>query len=182
MISRATAVDRSRPTAVHVAVPGDGLLHPVVLMAIGILLVNDHVLKSAWPGAVTGKLSDIAGLVFFPLLLQAVWELAAAAVGRRHLASRMVLLIAVVVTAVVFSAVQLVPLAAQAYSVGLGVAQWAIGSVPIATLGGGFGHPVPVAVTPDATDLLALPAVLVPLSVGLGRSRRLSQSSTATRT
>jgi hypothetical protein len=68
-------IDRPRSTAVHEPVPGDGLLHPIVLLAIGILLINDHVLKSAWPGAVTGKLSDIAGLVFFPLLVQEIGRL-----------------------------------------------------------------------------------------------------------
>lgn len=41
-------------------IPGDGLLHPLALLAIGILIVNDHALKAAWPGVVTGKLSDVA--------------------------------------------------------------------------------------------------------------------------
>jgi len=36
------------------------LRRPVVLGAIALLLLNDHVLKRAWPGFVTGKLSDIA--------------------------------------------------------------------------------------------------------------------------
>lgn len=45
------------------------LVHPVSLAAIALLIVNDFVLKAAWPGVVTGKLSDFAGLVFFPLLL-----------------------------------------------------------------------------------------------------------------
>ena len=31
--------------------------------------MNDHVLKHACPGVVTGKLSDFAGLFFFPLFL-----------------------------------------------------------------------------------------------------------------
>ncbi|MDP4500362.1 hypothetical protein [Nonomuraea turcica] len=34
-----------------------------------VLLVNDHLLKQAWPGFVTGKLSDAAGLVVAPALL-----------------------------------------------------------------------------------------------------------------
>ncbi|TMR12603.1 hypothetical protein ETD86_32470 [Nonomuraea turkmeniaca] len=34
-----------------------------------VLLVNDHLLKQAWPGFVTGKLSDVAGLVVAPALL-----------------------------------------------------------------------------------------------------------------
>ncbi|MEV0613623.1 hypothetical protein AB0I81_09890 [Nonomuraea sp. NPDC050404] len=34
-----------------------------------VLLVNDHLLKTAWPGPVTGKLSDLAGLVVAPALV-----------------------------------------------------------------------------------------------------------------
>ncbi|GAB3945846.1 hypothetical protein GCM10027614_38290 [Micromonospora vulcania] len=45
------------------------LCHPVSLLALALLLVNDHVLKSAFPGVVTGKLSDVAGLVLAPPLV-----------------------------------------------------------------------------------------------------------------
>ena len=41
---------------------------PRTVGAILVLLINDHLLKGAAPGWVTGKLSDFAGLVFFPLL------------------------------------------------------------------------------------------------------------------
>ena len=33
--------------------PGSGLLDPVVIVALGILALNDQVLKAAWPGPVT---------------------------------------------------------------------------------------------------------------------------------
>ncbi len=45
------------------------LAHPVSLVALAVLVSNDHVLKAAAPGWWTGKLSDFAGLVFFPALL-----------------------------------------------------------------------------------------------------------------
>ncbi|MFT5682697.1 MAG: hypothetical protein ACI8RZ_003621, partial [Myxococcota bacterium] len=48
----------------------DPLLHPVTLTAMALLAVNDHWAKYALTGVVTGKLSDFAGLVFFPLLLE----------------------------------------------------------------------------------------------------------------
>lgn len=48
------------------------LLHPVALIALGTLIVNDRFLKAAWPSWWTGKLSDVAGMMFFPLLLAAV--------------------------------------------------------------------------------------------------------------
>ncbi len=46
--------------------------HPWVMLSVAILLVNDYVLKVYFPSWLTGKLSDLAGLFFFPILLSAV--------------------------------------------------------------------------------------------------------------
>ncbi|WP_432932755.1 hypothetical protein ACQPZZ_15820 [Microbispora sp. CA-135349] len=43
--------------------------HPATLAAIAVLLVNDHLLKRLWPGVVTGKLSDVAGMLVAPPLV-----------------------------------------------------------------------------------------------------------------
>src|SRR5687767_12493968 len=48
-------------TALHL------LLTPAFLCALLLLLLNDHVLKPAFGGVVTGKLSDFAGLFAFTL-------------------------------------------------------------------------------------------------------------------
>ena len=48
------------------------LAHPGSVLALVVLVLNDHVLKQAWPGWVTGKLSDVAGLVVAPVLLATV--------------------------------------------------------------------------------------------------------------
>ncbi|MBI3152180.1 MAG: hypothetical protein HYZ21_08610 [Chloroflexi bacterium] len=45
------------------------LSHPLVLLSVAVLLVNDHLLKVYAPSWLTGKLSDFAGLFFFPILL-----------------------------------------------------------------------------------------------------------------
>ncbi len=45
------------------------LAHPLAVGSLVLLALNDHVLKQAWPGWVTGKLSDVAGLVVAPLVL-----------------------------------------------------------------------------------------------------------------
>ena len=45
------------------------LKHPLTLTSVGLLLLNDHVLKVVMPSPLTGKLSDLAGLFFFPFLL-----------------------------------------------------------------------------------------------------------------
>jgi hypothetical protein len=39
------------------------LAHPATTAAFAVLAINDHVLKARFPGVVTGKLSDLAGLV-----------------------------------------------------------------------------------------------------------------------
>ncbi|MFI7454687.1 hypothetical protein ACIBQX_44940 [Nonomuraea sp. NPDC049714] len=39
------------------------------MVSLFVLLLNDHLLKEAWPGLVTGKVSDVAGLVVAPPLV-----------------------------------------------------------------------------------------------------------------
>jgi hypothetical protein len=88
------------------------LVHPVPLAAVGLLALNDHFLKGSGllPGAVTGKLSDFAGLFFFPLLLAAIARGLSRAVRGRDIADRRSLAAAVAVaTAVGFAAVKHVP-------------------------------------------------------------------------
>lgn len=132
------------------------LLHPVSLAAIALLVVNDHVLKSAWPGVLTGKLSDVAGLVFFPLLLAAVAQQV-----RPALRLRPTVAVCAVLTALVFASIQVWPLAGDAYRVGLGALQWPFRALWSALAGHGLPRLAPVALTPDASDLLTLPAVLL---------------------
>jgi hypothetical protein len=63
--------------------------------AIALLVINDHVLKAAWPGFVTGKLSDVAGVVMVAILLAALLRRPSAACGA---------------TAVAFVALKVVPI------------------------------------------------------------------------
>lgn len=53
------------------------LAHPVSLVAIAVMVVNDHVLKAHFGSWFTGKLSDVAGMVFFPALMAVVLSLVA---------------------------------------------------------------------------------------------------------
>lgn len=46
--------------------------HPGTLGAVLVLLFNDHVGKRAWPGAVTGKVSDLAWMLVSPVVLALV--------------------------------------------------------------------------------------------------------------
>ena len=117
--------------------PARGLLHPAWLASLFVLALNDHLLKGSGllPGVVTGKLSDVVGLVVAPLLLAALlrvrslraWAACHVAVG------------------VVFSAIQLSAPAAAGWSALMGLV--------------GF----PWIITRDPTDLLALPALAASL-------------------
>jgi hypothetical protein len=86
------------------------LCQPVPIAAAVLLGINDHLLKGAdlLPGAVTGKLSDVAGLLLFPILLCALVRAAATLVGR-ELSRRAVAGLAALATAAGFAAVKLSP-------------------------------------------------------------------------
>jgi hypothetical protein len=152
---------------------GTGLLHPASLFAIGVLLVNDHVLKEAWGGWWTGKLSDFAGLLLFPLLLQACWELGQTLLRRGWAPSVTVLSASVALTALAFAAVKLHPAAAGAFGFASVLLQWPVRV--IAAIIGGDVLPAlqPGIVVQDPTDLVALPMVLVSLWIGSRRSRNM---------
>jgi len=128
-----------------------GLLHPVALAAIAVLVINDHVLKDACPSWLTGKLSDVAGLVFFPLL-------AAALLARLVRIDRDRLVTAcVIATGIGFSAIKLWEPATVVCTHVLGLLQLS---------------PGPVEIVRDPTDLLALPALGLAAWIGLRHRTR----------
>ncbi|MCB9754964.1 MAG: hypothetical protein H6713_33930 [Myxococcales bacterium] len=144
-----------------------GLLHPLALTAVAVLLVNDHVLKARWPGLVSGKLSDVAGLVYFPLLLQAIVE-APRWARARYRPSPAILLVCVLITGLVFALVNLWAPATSLYERGFGAVRWCL-------LDGGWrtgGAPRPVTLTPDPTDLLALPSLWLAWRLGRAPDER----------
>lgn len=151
---------------------GDALLHPVALVAIALLIANDHIFKQAWPGVLTGKLSDFAGLGFFPLLLHAAWEWATAIVRRPSLGGHVALAVCIVTTGAVFAAIKTVPVLGERYSDVLGWLQW-LPSAVRALIGGddpGVAHRVMLA--SDPTDLIALAALVAPWLIASQRRRR----------
>ena len=154
-------------------IPGDALLQPLAIAAIALLLLNDHLFKAVAPGVITGKLSDVAGLVFFPLLLVAVAELALAAAGRWHGPDPRLITAAVAATGIAFAAVKLLPGAETLYEQVLGLAQWPFRALAgLITAGSAAGVPTRVDLTRDATDLVALVALWVPMEVGARRASR----------
>lgn len=146
--------------------PGSLLLHPASLLALGLLVLNDHWLKSRFGNVLTGKLSDIAGVFFFPLLLVSLLEIARWARGRIPWAwRRQELSAAIAVTFVGLSAIKLVPAAGSAYVYGMGGAQWLVGAAAGMLSGDGVPTYHRVHLVRDPGDLLALP--VLGLSVAL---------------
>ena len=149
--------------------PADGLIHPIVVLSIAALVVNDHVLKTTWGHVVTGKASDFAGLVFFPLLLVAMLEIVRWARGTFTAPSRGALIAAILITGATFALVEVTP-AASLYEVGLGSLQ----QPRLAThalIAGDLDRLPRVTATSDVTDLVALPILYVSYLVGRKRVR-----------
>lgn len=153
-------------------VPGDAMLHPVALAAIGLLVANDHVLKALAPGLLTGKLSDVAGLAFFPLLLVGLWEVGLAVAGRWSRPSRQALVAAVAVTALAFVLVKTTGAGADLYGWTLGGLQWVPGAAIDALRGGPVDQISPAGIVRDPSDLVALAALAIPVAIGHDRWSR----------
>ncbi|MEW2143809.1 hypothetical protein AB0869_13455 [Micromonospora vinacea] len=112
------------------------LCHPASVIALVLLLVNDHVLKAAHPGLVTGKLSDVAGLVLAPPLVAVLLTLLVP-----RLPARAAALASLVAVGAGFAVVK-----SSGYAAELASSAWTV-------LAG------PSLVRADWTDLLTLPAL-----------------------
>lgn len=114
------------------------LSHPVTVVSLVVLVVNDHFLKTTYPGWVTGKLSDVAGLVLAPALLATVVALLVPRLPTTAAAT-----LGLGTVGVGFTAVKI-----SGYAAGIASAAWSV-------LNG------PSVVRADASDLIALPALLI---------------------
>ena len=123
------------PEAQPTRAPERALLTLPWVAALVVLVVNDHALKGSGllPGALTGKLSDFAGLLLAPALL-------ATLVRAR---STQALLACHVAVGLVFAGIQLSLPFAELWSAAMGL----------------LGHPWTI--TRDPSDLIALPMLLV---------------------
>lgn len=149
--------------------PADLLLHPVTLAALALLVLNDGWLRSRFPGVITGKLSDVAALIVYPAVLCTLAGLAGLA-GARLARLRGVtidpslgpgvLILSLALTGITFTAINLSPAWRDRWLDLLGLLDpgswW------------GRRH-----YTVDPTDLLTLPALLVPAGLGRQALRRL---------
>ncbi|MEV1285786.1 hypothetical protein [Micromonospora sp. NPDC049679] len=127
-----------RPAPGGAGAPLAWLGHPVTVIALVVLVVNDHVLKTAFPGWATGKLSDVAGMVLAPPLVAVVATLLVP-----RLPSRIAVAAGLASVGAAFTAVK-----ATGYGAGVASAAWSVVNGPSVVLA-------------DPTDLLALPALAV---------------------
>jgi hypothetical protein len=91
------------------------LTHPLTVAFTFLLVLNDHALKACFPGLLTGKLSDIAGMWVAPIFLLGVMDLLAPA---RMAADRRYLLappVAALVVGLLFAAAKTWAPATHAY-------------------------------------------------------------------
>jgi len=147
--------------------PRDLLLHPLPLVAIALLVINDHVLKAAMPGWWTGKLSDFAGLTFFPLLLAACVDAV-----RRARDPRALVRGAAVATAIGFALVKTLPVATDAFRWAVGALQWPLAAAHAIVSGAAIHAPLPVVAVTDPTDLIALPFAAIAIMLARADSIR----------
>jgi hypothetical protein len=155
-------LSRSRSPSAARRFAGQDLLHPVALVALLVLVGNDHFAKWAYPGWLTGKLSDVAGLALFPLILMAAyewWRGPAVFLGRAH---RHVVVAAIGLTAVAFTLVKTLPAATHGYRLVWAALQWPASAAWSLLTAAALPRLRPVALTRDVTDLVALPALAVP--------------------
>ena len=145
---------------------GSAMLHPAVLASMLLLIVNDHVLKHAYPGFFTGKLSDVAGLAFFPVLL---WSLLEVLARRPPPLSLRACAACIVVTGLVFAATKTWPPAGEAYAQAIALLQWPVRALVAVVAGVARPALGRVSFAVDATDLLALPALALPFAIARAR-------------
>ncbi|NLG96553.1 MAG: hypothetical protein GX491_04250 [Chloroflexi bacterium] len=114
------------------------LAHPFSLGAIGLLFVNDHLLRRLWPSWWTGKIGDAAWLFFFPFVMAVLLALLCPEKRRDQWVFRT----AYGLTGIVFVLMKCIP------AVNILATRIAAGLTD-----------APFALLPDPSDLLALPAL-----------------------
>ncbi len=129
------------------------LAHPAVLAALGLLLLNDHLLRRWWPSWWTGKVGDLAWLLIAPFALAAVlaWLLPLREPARERWTF---------------------PLALGLVGVGFTVLKVSPALMDLAMRISSAALHTPLTLRADPTDLLALPALV--LAAWLWRQAQLS--------
>jgi hypothetical protein len=144
--------------------PGALLFHPLAIASLLLLVFNDHYLKAAWPSALSGKLSDFAGVFLAPVVAFSAFELVLARFWTRPLSPRRTNAVAALLASVIavgFALPEVWEPAERAYRYGLAALQLPFRAVISSVVSGAWPEFRPVMATADVTDLLALPMAFV---------------------
>ena len=144
----------------------DCLRHPLVLLLIGIWIINDQFLKDIFGNAVTGKISDFAGVAVLPLMLLGAYESTCAALSKSPRFRHYVLLASIFITAVFMAGINIFDSWASVFRVALGMAQWPARAAWNYLEDGTSLAAAPVHHTMDPTDLWSLIALAFPFWLG----------------
>lgn len=137
------------------------LKHPMTISMLALWAVNDHILKAQFGNVWTGKLSDVAGLVVFPLFLLGLYEtLVTIAQSKR------VLMVCLLATGLFFVGLNTSQVISDLVCQLLGTLQWPFKLLLSAIEGRQLPSMVPTTATPDLTDLYTLPALWLSWSLG----------------
>lgn len=118
-------------------------VNPIVFLSILVMVINDHFLKATFHNDLTGKLSDIFGLFFFPLFLSAGLIITGHFFGRNITLNRKIILWTIALGTLMFTLVNIwVP-----FHIFYESALQAIG--------------IPSESTMDPTDLYCIPVVVL---------------------
>ena len=133
----------------------------VAVAAVVVLVLNDHVLKRAYPGLLTGKLSDVAGMIFFPVLLTILLWALVPAKRRTDRAHDALLVVACLATALVFTLTKTTLFGNEAFRFTWAAMQWPYRALRAIAHGRALPSLVRVILVRDPSDVLAVPFVFV---------------------
>ena len=141
---------------------GDHLRHPVVLVMLVMWGVNDHYLKAVYGNWWTGKASDVCGLVVFSVTLYSSYELywAFRKVPPPHL--KLALYCSLFVTGGLLTSINLIPCMESLCSQGIAYLQWPFQAALSWLISEKIPSLAALKTTMDSSDLLTLPALLIP--------------------
>ncbi len=153
-------------------------MRPVCIVALVAVVANDRWLKVDHPGILSGKVSDFAGLIYFPLLIVALMEAVRFLIRWRpwELTYRAVV-IATVIVGVAFALIKTWNPASDFYRNVMGYFFWPGFAVVDALNGAPIPGVRPIFLAQDHWDLIALVVLPVPILVArrvMGRASGLA--------
>ena len=160
-----------QPTSHPWGRPGDLLRHPVAIIALALWLLNDHLLKSVFGNELTGKLSDGAGLIVFPLVLLSLVAALVPGLALEERSRKRLLGLVISMTGGILVMLNLSEWTASWVYELVTLLQWPFVAGIAVIQGEGLPEWNRVSGTVDPTDLWTLPCLGIPIALVLGRER-----------